>query len=122
MWFWVGPANVPPASDSSPPPTGLFSTRPPTRLRASSTNTERSSAHELARGGQAGEAGADHHHVGAARASRRLRRRRLAASASRHARRQRTGARDRPRFEQLAPADRPSGRPQQRAKSTIAGR
>src|SRR5687768_3077659 len=43
MWFWVGPANVPPASDSSPPPIGLLSTRPPTRLRASSTTTLRSS-------------------------------------------------------------------------------
>ena len=43
MWFWVGPANVPPVSVSSPPPMDLFRTRPPTRLRASSTYTERSS-------------------------------------------------------------------------------
>src|SRR3954447_9023612 len=39
MWSWVGPTNVPPRSDHTPPPSSWFQTRPPTRLRASRTTT-----------------------------------------------------------------------------------
>src|SRR3954462_4452754 len=40
MWFCVGPPKVPPRSECTPRPRVLLSTRPPTRLRASSTVTE----------------------------------------------------------------------------------
>src|SRR4051795_2612954 len=38
-WSWVGPTNVPPRSDTCPPPSSWFCTRPPTTPRASSTTT-----------------------------------------------------------------------------------
>src|SRR3954452_20216706 len=39
-WFWVGPTNVPPRSETSPPPSWWFQMRPPTRSRASTTSTD----------------------------------------------------------------------------------
>ena len=39
-WSCVGPTNVPPRSDTLPPPSSWFCTRPPTTLRASSTTTD----------------------------------------------------------------------------------
>ena len=42
-WSWVGPTNVPPRSDSMPLPSSRFHTRPPTRSRPSSTQTDRPS-------------------------------------------------------------------------------
>src|SRR5919197_714872 len=41
MWSWVGPTKVAPRSEISAPPIGWLSARPPTRLRASSTTTDR---------------------------------------------------------------------------------
>src|SRR4051794_8093445 len=40
MWSCVGPTNVAPASEISPPPRWWLYARPPMRLRASSTTTD----------------------------------------------------------------------------------
>ena len=40
MWSCVGPTNTPPDSITAPPGSRWLSTRPPTRLRASTTSTE----------------------------------------------------------------------------------
>ena len=92
------------ARDSSPPPIGLFSTRPPTRSRASSTITVRSSR-TSSRAAVSPAKPAPITTTSASRLTGRLRRRRLAASASGTPAASAAAPRDRARFEQLAPAE-----------------
>ena len=64
MWFWVGPDEGGAALGDLAAADRRLSARPPTRFRASSTITEWPACWTLRRGGEAGEAGAHHDHVG----------------------------------------------------------
>ena len=59
----VGPIHCPPTSTTLPSPMSWFSTRPPTRSRASTTTTEAPPRRQPARGGEPRQPGAHDDHV-----------------------------------------------------------
>ena len=105
MWFWVGTDEGAARLRLLAAADGFVQHAPADPVAGLEHEHGAVVVHELARGGQAGEAGADHHHVGATRGAPATPP--LRCLGLRHAGRQRGRARDRPGFEQLAPADGP---------------